>query len=182
MSSSSEQEERRIFEKLITLFKESNNSLKVDYECFNDEINQIENIRQIDKSISEIHNVGNKLISRGWKGTLAFLGEKNNINMINQIVENFFSKLEENETIDLWISDDLKNNIFQSKFGGNACYLNPIYDDFYLFDIYDENIKEIHKKFLERLNILKQEKKTENSNSEIKEEIYNDKNSFDIKF
>lgn len=185
LSTSSEKEERRIIEKFIALFKESNNSLKIDYDCFNDEIHQIERIMIIDKPITEVNIVGNKLISRGWKGTIAFLGESKSIIMISQIVENFFNKLEENEAINLWISDDLNNIMFKSKFGGSACFLNPIYNDFYLYDIYDDNINQIHKDFVEKLSMLKHDNTSENLNQgnlEKGENKEDNKNIFDIKF
>ncbi len=179
----SEQEEKSMLDKIVNLFRESNKSLKVDYECFNDEIEQIENIREIDKKISEVSNTGNKLISRGWKGSLAFLGESKSIMLIREIVNNFFSKLEENEDINLWISDDTSNILFTSKIGGSACLLNPIYDDFYMFDIYDENINEIHKTFLEKLNTFQKEEKGRSEKNESRDEKDSQtKNLFDIKF
>lgn len=182
-SNYSDTEEKSFLEKMVNYFRESNRSLKADYECFNDEIDQIENIREIDKKISEISNTGNKLISKGWKGTLAFLGESKSISLIKEIVNNFFSKLEEYEDINLWISDDTSNILFTSKIGGNACLLNPIYDDFYLVDIYDENINEMHKDFMEKLNSFQREEKGRIEKKEnIDEKDKANKNSYDIKF
>lgn len=184
---SSDVEERSIMEKLMYMLKDSNRSLKQEYECFTDEIELIEAIKEIDRPIVEIQGVGNKLISSGWKGTIAFLGEKSKISMINSIVDNYFQRMDDKEDISLWISDETKNLFFQSKFGGSACLLNPVYDDFYLTEIYDE--KEIFRKFIEdqeKMNARKeQEDDKEGRKKDVNDGTQDSKvegNSFDIRF
>ena len=124
------------------------------------------NLKILDKKIQD-SNCGVKLISKGWSGSLLFFAEENTIEIVNQEINKYLEKLEENyETVNLWISDDINRFCFICLFGGSSCIINPIYEDFYLVDFY-ENLQ-IH-------DIQKTKEKVEN-----KKEI-SDLNNVNIK-
>ena len=117
----------------IERIKESSLIMKNDYNCFSEEMNIIinDNINNNNK----FKKIAVRLISEGWCGKMCAIGNKEDIEMIEKILNEKFEKYNENKgdnLISAWISDDLGKYCYSGEFSQGICLFNPEYEDFML--------------------------------------------------
>lgn len=155
---------------LINLYECDNNSILEVTKLISSFAGTINNSSKLENSSISLSSI--KLVSKGWSGSVAVLGDVNLLeNIGNKLHKYFESQFNGNNKLKLteyWISDDLYNYCYWSKVGGKVEILDPKYEDFMMSNIADnDEMQSIAEGNYHNLEKLKLEENKQESSNEI---------------
>lgn len=116
---------------------ESEKLLRENYNCFSEEMLQIE--AELKMNFGE--NIPIKCISKGWYGKMCILDKQEKLkNYEDYIIKNYENlNHDKRGLVKAWISDDINKYCFVSTLENGISILDPKYEDFMLEYIKDKN-------------------------------------------